>query len=203
MGWRFWRRTRRREELDEEIAHDLRLDAEERLQSGMTRADAEQASRRDFGNILLITEATREVWAWRSLEILAQDVRYGARMLRRRAGFTAVAIATLALGIGINTAVFTAYGVLIARPLDARDPTHMANVALARPSGTTTFRFSYPDYEAYRKSVHAFRDLVAFSEDHVALSSRAGVSANERAAAEASALGRLGFVSSGGARAEY
>ncbi len=103
-------------------------------------------------------------------ETLLQDLRYGARMLYRNAGFTAVAVIALALGIGVNTAVFTIYKAVIHRSLDARNPAEMVNIALARDSGATNFNFSYPDYQAYRDSVHSFSGLIAFSPEHMRLS---------------------------------
>ena len=70
--WDFWRRNRRETDLEDEIAYDLALDAEERIRSGVTRQEAEQASRRDFGNVLLMKEGIREMWGWKSLERLAK-----------------------------------------------------------------------------------------------------------------------------------
>jgi hypothetical protein len=81
-----------------------------------------------------------------------------ARMLCRNAEFTAVAVLALALGIGVNTAVFTACKAMTARPLDARDTSEMVNLALIHDSGATDFTFSYPDYEAYRDSLHSSVD---------------------------------------------
>ncbi len=75
-------------------------------------------------------------------ESLRQDVRYGARTLRRNPAFTFISILALALGIAVNTAVFTAYKALFARPIDARDPGTLVNVALRLQSGGTTARFS-------------------------------------------------------------
>src|SRR5258708_39748130 len=95
-------------------------------------------------------------------EALLQDLRYGARMLTRNTGSTVVTVFALALGIGINTAGFTAYKAMVARPLDARAPHEMVNLALMRDSNATDFSFSYPDYEAYRDSVHSFSGIVAF-----------------------------------------
>jgi len=102
-------------------------------------------------------------------DTLLQDLRYGLRTMRRNPGFTAVSILALALGIGVNTAVFTAYKALVARPLDARDPDTMVNVSLRLKSGATTARFSYPDYEAYRSSLRSFRGVIAFSIEELRL----------------------------------
>jgi hypothetical protein len=85
-------------------------------------------------------------------------------MLSRNPWSTAITILLLALGIGVNTAVFTAYKAFVRRPLDARNPSEMVNVALRRDSGSTEYTFSYPDYEAFRDSVRGFSGLVAFRQ---------------------------------------
>jgi hypothetical protein len=100
---------------------------------------------------------------------MIQDLRYGARMLRRNAGFTVVAILALALGIGVNTAVFTANKAMIARPLDARNPGEMVNIALMRDSGAADYQFSYPDYETYRDSLHSCSGLIAYQMTQMTL----------------------------------
>jgi predicted permease len=131
-----------------------------------------------------------------------QDLRYGARMLFRNPGFTAVAVLALALGIGLNTAVFTAYKAMFARPFDARDPGEMVNLALVRDSGEVDFSFSYPDYEAYRDSVHSFRGLIAFSNEHPRLSNAGGM-ISQRTSAAGSLVGRLGLFPSAASNAEF
>jgi predicted permease len=98
------------------------------------------------------------------------DVRHGVRMLTRNAGFTAAAVFALGLGIGVNDAVFTAYTAFVARPLDARDPDEIVNLALIRPLGARQFTFSYPDYEAYRDSSKSFSGLIGFMTDRFAVS---------------------------------
>jgi predicted permease len=104
-----------------------------------------------------------------------QDARYAARMLGRNPGFTTVAVLALGLGIGVNTAVFTAYKAMVARPLDARNPSEMVNLALVRGAGVTDAAFSYPDYAAYRDSARSFSGLIAYSPEHLTFQDAGGV----------------------------
>jgi predicted permease len=129
------------------------------------------------------------------VETLVQDLRYGARMLWRNAGFTAVSILALAVGIGVNTAAFTAYKALVARPLDGRDPDTLVNVALRLKSGALSSRFSYPDYEAYRDQLRSFSGVIAFSVEELRLTDADGA-AIQRREESGSLIGRLGLVRS-------
>jgi predicted permease len=135
-------------------------------------------------------------------ETVVHDLHYGARMLARNPGSTVVTIVALALGIGVNTAVFTSYKAMVARPLDARDPAKMVNLALTRHSGATEYTFSYPDYEAYRESLHSFSGLIAFRPDRVTLSNAGGM-ISQRTSAAGSTLGRLAVLGSGVSNAEF
>ena len=95
-------------------------------------------------------------------ETILLDLRYGIRALSRSPWSTAITILSLAVGIGVNTAVFTAHKAFVERPLDARNPGEMVNIALHSDSGSAEYAFSYPDYKAYRESVRGFSGLIAF-----------------------------------------
>src|ERR1700735_1460889 len=135
-------------------------------------------------------------------EIVFQDLRYASRMLRRNLGFTSVAVLALGLGIGVNTAVLTAYKTMVARPLQARDPGQMVNLTLLRDSGAADYAFSYPDYEAYRDSLDSFSGLIATNHEQIRLSTADGIVSQRTSAAE-SGLGRLGLLPSGVGNAEF
>jgi predicted permease len=126
-------------------------------------------------------------------ETLLQDLRYGARTLLRHPSFTIVSILALALGIGVNVAVFTAYKAFIARSLDARDPGTLVNLSVRLQSGATDARFSYPDYEAYRDGLRSFSGVIAFSIEELTITDAGGAVARW-SAGSGSLIGRLGLL---------
>ena len=110
-------RDRHESDLDEEIRFHLAEEADERAAAGLSADEARAAATRDFGNVTLIREATREIWGWSSGERLIQDVRYGWRALKGTPMVSAVAVLSLALGIGANTAIFSVLDSLLLRSL--------------------------------------------------------------------------------------
>ena len=104
----------------------------DRMDRGEPRAQAEAAARREIGNVATIQEVTREMWGGMWLERLAQDLRYGLRLLRRNPGFTVVAVLSLALGIGANTAIFQVIDAVRLRTLPVPNPSELAEIRLGR-----------------------------------------------------------------------
>ncbi len=131
-----------------------------------------------------------------------QDIVCGLRRLRRTPGFTAAVVFALGLGIGVNTAVFTAYKTMVARPVQARDPGRMVNLALVRGSGAVDYAFSFPDYQAFRDSTHSLAGLIATNHEQIRLTA-AGAMVSERTSEAESGLGRLGLFPPGATNAEF
>jgi predicted permease len=132
MSWfkRLFSRRRLYQDLSEEIREHLEEKIEELVASGMSRKEAATTARRDFGNVTLTEEDSREVWRWPSIESFFADVRYALRTLRKSPAFTITAIVTLALGIGANTAIFMLLDAIRLRTLPVQNPQELAEVRI-------------------------------------------------------------------------
>src|ERR1700758_3753402 len=120
MTWLQRLLSRRRPYDDISVSIEEHLDerAEELMEAGLSREEAAQKARREFGNVTAIAERSREVWQWPTLESIWADVRFAFRQLRKSPGFAFAAVATLALAIGANTVVFAVLNALVLRPLN-------------------------------------------------------------------------------------
>jgi len=154
---RLLRRGRLETELDAELRDHLERQVDDYVRAGMTEPEARRRAAVEFGGLERAKEYCRDARGTRYLDDLAQDLRYGCRVLRKSPGFTLVAVASLALGIGANTAIFTLVDTLILRALPVRDP-----VRLVRLKGGS---WTNPIWEQIRERHHdLFESAAAFSD---------------------------------------
>jgi len=158
----------RRHQFDRDLEDEMRLHRELReqqnIEAGMAQDEAHYAAERRFGNAMLLKEVSREMWSGIWFERLVQDLRYGLRQLRRSPEFTAVAVLTLALGIGANTLIFSVVNAAILHPLPFRDASRLVTLWV------TSSNFGYtgpgsltdPDYIEWRKQNRVFSEIGAY-----------------------------------------
>src|SRR2546425_1270365 len=153
------------QELAEELRFHLGKLTEEYVAKGMTPEEARYAALRELGGVEQIKEECRDMRRVNYLEDFLQDVRYGLRQLRRSPGFTAVATLTLALGIGVNTAIFSVINAVMLRMLPVQDAEQLVQVGFqAKHSGESFVgeSFSYPLFKELRRQNQVFTDIAAF-----------------------------------------
>jgi predicted permease len=166
--WSNRNRRRREDDLDEEIQAHLRMAADEHAEKGKADRQAHAEALREFGNVVLVKEVTRDMWGYCWLETLLQDLRYGLRQLRRSPGFTLMAVLTLALGIGANTAIFSVMYAVALRFLPVQRPEQLVFLRLeGRPENTSETgdngrTFTEYTFEQLRGERRIFSDLMAF-----------------------------------------
>jgi len=143
-------------DLEEELQFHLGMREDRNKHAGMPEAEARLAAQRSFGNLTLLKETTREAELLVLVETVLKDIHFAARMLAKQSGFTGLAIAALATGIGVNTAAFTACKAVLLEPLDARDPGQLVNVYRSTQQRTYDPSFSYPDLSSIVNTAGSF-----------------------------------------------
>jgi predicted permease len=156
------RRSKFDSELAEEMRHHLALKSEQNLREGMPADEARYAAQREFGNQTQLREESRGLWGWRAIQDMLSDVRFGARALRKSPGFTAVAVITLALGIGANTAIFSVVDAVLLRPLPFREPSRLVQL-WETESSPGVFPLTGEDYLDWRAQNTTFEDMATYS----------------------------------------
>jgi len=160
----FWRTQKQRKaELDEEIRAHLEMAIRDRMARGESREAAERAAGREFGNVTTVREVTSDMWSGQSVERLGQDVRWATRSVMRAPGFAAVAILTLALGIGANTAIFSVVNGVLLEPLPFPAPRQLVYITSQFPTlGFDQFPVDAAEYLEFRERNKSFTNVGAY-----------------------------------------
>ena len=156
------KRRRLERDLEEEVQFHLTMRAEKNRILGLGADDAQAAARRRFGSVTLVKEDCREMWTFTWLETIWQDVRYAARILAKSPGFAAVVIFSLALGIGANTAVFSALNTVMLHALPYEHPENMVTIwPTHRTDPGSEDLPPIAEITDWKKQNHVFADIAA------------------------------------------
>jgi putative ABC transport system permease protein len=158
-----WKRERINRELDDELRYHFDRRVADSINAGMSPRQAYEAAQRSFGNFALQKERTRDMDILGWLESFAQDIRYGIRSLAKNPGFATVAILTLALGIGANTAIFSVVNGVLLRPLPYPQPDQLVWFVDVQPKISSAPN-SAPEFIAYRDQNHTLSQIAAFRQ---------------------------------------
>jgi putative ABC transport system permease protein len=158
------RKNRIEREMEEEMRFHLRMRTQDNIERGMKPDDAEREARRRFGNVGRIKDLACDIKGGGFMETLLQDLRFGARMLCKRPGFTFIALITLSLGIGVNTALFTVFNVFVLQPLPVKDPYSLVEIRGVNQRGQRESLFSYLDYLDYCRHSRTLTGLALWSK---------------------------------------
>ena len=172
MPWlnKLFTRSRRYDDLSVSIQEHLDERIDELIEEGMPRQQAEQNARREFGNVALLQQRSREAWQWPRLESLLADLKFAARRLHKSPGFAITVILTLALGIGANTAVFSVLNRVLIQPLPYPHPEELVDLRLQAPGAgglanfTDGLRLSTSMYLTFADHNRSFQSLGIFTD---------------------------------------
>ncbi|RZU41790.1 ABC transporter permease [Edaphobacter modestus] len=159
-------RDRFQRDLDEELQLHLELREQRHRESGLSAASARRAARRGFGNPTVLRENSHMAWGWNWLETFLQDVSYGVRSMLRSPALTIVALLSLGLGIGANTAIFSFMDAIMLRSLPVKDPTQLVVLGDGDEAGVTdrygsTTLYSYPFFRQFQQKNDVFSDVAS------------------------------------------
>jgi predicted permease len=164
-----FRKTRNERELDAEVRSYVQLLVEENIRAGMSPQQAQRAARVELGGIEQVKEKSRDARAGASFDSLLQDLQYGARMLRKNPGFSAIAIFTLALGIGASTAVFSLVNAVLLKPLPYPNSQQIVFPWRQPPAGLNLgydeMPWGRPDFLFFARESKSFQSVAAFKSD--------------------------------------
>ena len=153
-------------DFEQEMQSHLEMFTEENIRRGLSPGEARRQALIRFGGVTQLAESQREHRGLPLFETIFRDIRYAVRVLRKSPSFTAIAIITLALGIGINTTLFTAFDAVALKPLPVKDAGHIVRFVRwfqSRGMGDIQYAFSYPEYVYLRDHNHSFSSVVAAS----------------------------------------
>jgi predicted permease len=156
-------------DIEEELRLHVEMETEQNVARGMSPAEARRAARMSFGNFDSIRDTAYTVRGGGLMETFLQDVRYGVRVLAKHKGFTAVAVLTLALGIGANTAIFSVVNDLLLRPLPYSDAERVVMLWEVTPSGRHMNPTSRANFRAWRQQSESFESMAAFTDQRLNL----------------------------------
>src|SRR5579863_4155916 len=159
-------RGRFQRDLDEEMRLHLELRRQQQIASGLTPEAAGRSAQQRFGNVTRIKEKSHMAWGWEWLETLLQDTGYGLRSMLRTPAITVVALISLALGIGANTAIFSFLDAVMLRSLPVKEPQRLVKLGAEDWDGITdsfacTELYSYPFYRQFQRKNVVFSDTAA------------------------------------------
>ena len=166
-------RRRALESLNEDIRDHIERETRDNIERWMTAGEALSAALRKFGNVARVMEETRDVWRRVWIEQLMQDLRYGLRFLRRNPRFTAVVVLTLALGIGMTTAVFSVVNTVLLKPVAYPNPERLVWLAHYDPNIRRDV-FWLPDFFDWRIQSHSYSGMAAYGYQLAAMAGRQG-----------------------------
>ena len=157
-----FRRKSMEMDLDEELRAHVERQAEKYVRSGLSREEAARRARLEFGGVDQVKEECRDTDRWRFIDNLGRDVRYGLRQMRRNPGFTAVAVLTLALGVGANTAIFSVVNAVLLRPLPYPRSDSIVRIEGLWKGGESAPDLTVPEFEFYRDHANAFAAMAGY-----------------------------------------